>query len=112
MRERNASLPPFNFYIDPDTFVGFVGVLERPSADEADEVVVVADSDRPMQTGFPGCHAARVVIQQAAESRTPMNCIVIDKFGEGASEMGLAQWHYPINPLLCVVAVLAVGRKG
>lgn len=48
LRERNASLPPFNFYIDPDTLVGFIGLLERPTAEEADEVVVIAEGDRPM----------------------------------------------------------------
>ena len=67
---------------------------------------------------------SRVVIQQATESRTPTDrtltsprhppidesiveslviplpMIVIDEFGEGASEVGLAQGHYPIEALV------------
>ena len=42
-RDRNANLPPFNFHIDPDSLVGFVGLLECPARDEADEVVIVRD---------------------------------------------------------------------
>lgn len=44
LRQRNANLPPFNFYIDPDTLVGFLGLLERPTANEADDLVLVRDS--------------------------------------------------------------------
>lgn len=51
LRDRNSNLPRFNFYIDPDTLVGFVGLLERPAADEADELLVVGDSDTRVVVG-------------------------------------------------------------
>ena len=40
---RNAALPPFNFYIDPATLVGFSALFEAPSSDEGAGVVVVRD---------------------------------------------------------------------
>ena len=40
---RNALLPPFNFYIDPATLVGFGALFEAPSTDEGAEVLVVRD---------------------------------------------------------------------
>jgi predicted kinase len=45
LRERNADLPPFNFYIDPDSLVGFVGLLEPPASDEADQVLIVREGN-------------------------------------------------------------------
>jgi predicted kinase len=41
---RNASLPAFNFQIAPETLEGFLGLFERPAADEGAELVVVAGS--------------------------------------------------------------------
>ena len=43
LEARNAKLPPYNFYIDPETLQGFLGLFEAPSADEGAEVVVVSD---------------------------------------------------------------------
>jgi predicted kinase len=51
LRERNANLPPFNFHIDPDSLVGFVGLIEAPASDEADEVVIVRDGTLQLLTG-------------------------------------------------------------
>ena len=45
LRERNANLPPFNFSIDPDSLIGFVGLLERPTDGEADDLVIVRDGE-------------------------------------------------------------------
>lgn len=45
LQKRNARLPPLNFYIDPDSLVGFVGLLERPTGDEADELLVVREGN-------------------------------------------------------------------
>ena len=43
LETRNALLPPFNFYIDPATLVGFSALFEAPSTDEGVEVLVVRD---------------------------------------------------------------------
>jgi predicted kinase len=40
---RNASLPRFNFHIDPATPEGFLGMVQRPSPDEGATVVFVGD---------------------------------------------------------------------
>jgi len=40
---RNASLPPYNFHIDPEMLHGFLQLFEEPSAEEGAEVVVVRD---------------------------------------------------------------------
>ena len=41
--ERNASLPPHNFEIDPETLTGFLGLFETPTEDEGAEIVVTCD---------------------------------------------------------------------
>lgn len=51
LRDRNANLPPFNFYIDPDSLVGFVGLLEPPTEGEADELLIVPDGDPEVLVG-------------------------------------------------------------
>ena len=43
LRERNASLPPHNFEIDPETLTGFLGLFETPTEDEGADVVVTCD---------------------------------------------------------------------
>lgn len=40
---RNASLPPYNFEIDPETLTGFLGLFETPTEDEGAEIVVTRD---------------------------------------------------------------------
>lgn len=44
---RNASLPAFNFHIDPGMLVGFRGLFEVPSPSEGADVVVVRDPSAP-----------------------------------------------------------------
>ena len=46
LEERNATLPPYNFWIGPDMLQAFVGVFEVPSDDEGADVVVVRDVSR------------------------------------------------------------------
>lgn len=46
VHDRNVNLPPFNFFIDPDSLLGFVGLLERPASDEANGLPIVRDQDR------------------------------------------------------------------
>jgi predicted kinase len=41
LEARNARLPPYNFYIDPGTLQGFLGLFEAPSDDEGAALVVV-----------------------------------------------------------------------
>ena len=41
LASRNASLPQFNFLIDPQTLDAFIDMFEVPSADEGGEVVVI-----------------------------------------------------------------------
>ena len=41
VEERNARLPPFNFWIDPETLEQFQLLFERPSASDQSETVVV-----------------------------------------------------------------------
>jgi len=41
---RNATLPPFNFYIDLATLVGFGSLFEIPTSEEGADVVVVTDA--------------------------------------------------------------------
>ncbi len=43
LARRNANLPRFNFYIDPATLEGFLGMVQRPSPDEGATVVFVGD---------------------------------------------------------------------
>ncbi len=43
LRERNASLPPHNFEIDPETLTGFLELFETPTEDEGAEMVVTCD---------------------------------------------------------------------
>lgn len=43
LKRRNANLPQFNFYIDPETLDGFLHMIQRPSADEGAQVVFVGD---------------------------------------------------------------------
>jgi hypothetical protein len=43
LTERNASLPQFNFHIDPATLEGFVGLYEVPSESEGADLVIVGD---------------------------------------------------------------------
>ena len=43
LEARNALLPPFNFFIDPASFLGFSALFEPPSPEEGANVVVVAD---------------------------------------------------------------------
>ena len=43
LARRNASLPRFNFYIDPATLEGFLDMVQRPSPDEGATVVFVGD---------------------------------------------------------------------
>jgi predicted kinase len=51
LKRRNADLPRFNFHIDPATLQGFLAMIERPSADEGAEVVVVSDALERMAYG-------------------------------------------------------------
>lgn len=44
LERRNADLPRYNFHIDPATLDGFLAMLERPSADEGADLVVVTDA--------------------------------------------------------------------
>ena len=41
LASRNASLPQFNFLIDPQTLDAFIDMFEAPSADEGGDVVVI-----------------------------------------------------------------------
>jgi predicted kinase len=41
LASRNASLPQFNFLIDPQTLDAFIDMFEVPLADEGGEVVVI-----------------------------------------------------------------------
>ncbi len=41
LEARNAKLPRYNFYIDPETLQGFLGLFEVPSENEGAEIVVV-----------------------------------------------------------------------
>jgi predicted kinase len=41
LSHRNSHLPPFNFYIDRESFQAFIGLFEVPSPDEGAEIVVV-----------------------------------------------------------------------
>jgi predicted kinase len=50
LERRNADLPRYNFRIDPATLEGFVGMFQRPSADEGAEVVIVDDGVSPSGT--------------------------------------------------------------
>ena len=43
LTRRNANLPRLNFYIDPATLEGFLGMVQRPSPDEGATVVFVGD---------------------------------------------------------------------
>jgi hypothetical protein len=47
----NAKLPRYNFYIDPETLQGFLGLFERPSEQEGAELVVVQNVAQPGSTG-------------------------------------------------------------
>jgi predicted kinase len=52
LERRNATLPPYNFRIDPATLAGFAGLFEPPSASEGIELVIVSprtsgDAPRP-----------------------------------------------------------------
>lgn len=47
LEERNASLPKYNFRIDPETLIGFAGLYEAPTEHEGAELVVV----RPAASG-------------------------------------------------------------
>jgi len=40
---RNASLPPYNFHIDPEMLHEFLQLFQEPSSEEGAEVVVVRD---------------------------------------------------------------------
>lgn len=44
LAHRNAHLPTFNFYIDPESLEAFIGLFETPSADEGADIVIV-DAD-------------------------------------------------------------------
>jgi predicted kinase len=49
LEERNAKLPRYNFFIDPETLQGFLGLFEEPSEQEGAELVVVQNfAQRPM----------------------------------------------------------------
>jgi predicted kinase len=50
LAERNATLPQYNFFIDPETLTGFLGLFEAPTADEGASVVVVQSFERPGST--------------------------------------------------------------
>ena len=58
---RNASLPPYNFQISPETLRGFLDLFEEPSADEGAEVVVVRDLSESRSSGVDtgGCYRAK-----------------------------------------------------
>ena len=43
---RNASLPPYNFWVSPNMLSAFLGLFEMPDANEGAEVVVIRDVDR------------------------------------------------------------------
>jgi hypothetical protein len=51
LAERNATLPQYNFFIDPMTLTGFLGLFEVPTVDEGAPVVVVQSFDRSAATG-------------------------------------------------------------
>jgi predicted kinase len=48
LARRNAHLPTFNFYIDPESLDAFISLYETPSADEGADVVIV-DADGPLE---------------------------------------------------------------
>ena len=48
---RNASLPPYNFQISPETLRGFLDLFEEPSSDEGAKVVVVRDLSKSRSSG-------------------------------------------------------------
>lgn len=50
LQMRNASLPPYNFHIDPETLEGFVGLFEPPSVADGAEVVVVKSASHTVAT--------------------------------------------------------------
>ena len=41
LAERNAALPPHNFYVDPETLGVFLNLFETPSEQEGAQLVVV-----------------------------------------------------------------------
>lgn len=45
--ERNRRLPRYNFHIDAETLVGFLGVFEVPSEREGAELVIVRTAEPP-----------------------------------------------------------------
>jgi predicted kinase len=47
LEQRNASLPRYNFRIDPETLYGFLGLFETPTDDEGGDLVVVPNFTRP-----------------------------------------------------------------
>jgi predicted kinase len=47
LARRNADLPKYNFYIDPATLDGFLGMYQRPTADEGATLVIVSDGRVP-----------------------------------------------------------------
>lgn len=44
LERRNADLPRFNFHVDPRTLEVFLGMYQRPSADEGAEIFLVSDA--------------------------------------------------------------------
>jgi predicted kinase len=47
LEHRNASLPRYNFRIDPETLYGFLGLFETPTDREGGDLVVVQDATHP-----------------------------------------------------------------
>ena len=55
LEERNAKLPRYNFHIDSETLVGFLGLFEVPSDHEGAEIVVVQNFAQPAHWGPMRC---------------------------------------------------------
>jgi predicted kinase len=50
LAKRNSRLPRYNFEIDPETLLGFVGLFEAPASGERSEVVVVRSGSQRRPT--------------------------------------------------------------
>jgi predicted kinase len=50
LAHRNATLPRYNFRIDPETLEGFLALFEPPSAGEGADLVVVRQAVQPLGT--------------------------------------------------------------